>query len=98
MYKDLQRLHQPTPKHANFPTPPASKKTTNVSPEVNLTDIKNNTTPSFAQVTSNKSSNSNLQDNNKMLFEFLNEFKSLINPLLALLTTVLNKLILKNDN
>jgi hypothetical protein len=96
VYKDLQRLHQPTPKHANFPAPPASIKTTNVSPEVSLTDIKNNTTPYFAQVTSNNSSNINPQDNNKILIEFLNEFKSLINPLLALLTTVL-KLILKND-
>lgn len=98
MYKDLQRLHQPIPKRSNFPTPPASKQTTNVSPEVNLTDIKNNTTPSFAQVTSNNSSNSSPQDNNKMFIEFLNEFKSLINPLLTLFTTVLNKLISKNDN
>jgi hypothetical protein len=72
VYKDLQRLHQPTQKYANFPTLPDSKKTINVSPEVNLTEIKNNTTPSFAQVTSNNSSNSNPQDNNKMLIEFLN--------------------------
>lgn len=49
--------------------------------------------PSYANATSNSNSSPSTQTEFSLLTNFLNEFKSLLNPLMSLLTTVLDKLI-----
>jgi len=60
-------------------------------------DINPSPTPSYAQVTSGQSSNQHLPppaaDINKTITSFLEGFKSLINPLIALLTKLITSLL-----
>lgn len=52
---------------------------------------------SYTQATSNHNSNLINQSNDTSLTNFQNDFKALINPLLSLLTTVLERLLAQND-
>lgn len=65
-----------------------------------------NINPSYSQVTQNKNNPTNnakisdqcLSENLTILLSsFINDLKSLINPLISLLTTVINKILLKDD-
>lgn len=65
-----------------------------------ITNTPSDSPKSYAQAASpnNSSQTSNSLTNDNTLLNFLNEFKSLINPLLSLLTTVLDRLIKQNAN
>jgi len=100
IYQDLRKTRQPKSKNITQRSTQDPPKHFS-SPKVNPTDSNNKITPTYAQIAANSPDESNnlLDSNlgsNKIIFDFLNEFKSLINPLLSLLTTVLNQLLTKN--
>lgn len=64
----------------------------------------NNTQKTYSKAAQNSHTNNLPQQNNNdssnltnQLSSFISEFKSIINPLITLLTTVINKFLLKND-
>jgi len=64
----------------------------------------NNTQKTYSKATQNPQTNNQPQHNNNdslnltnQLSSFISELKSIINPLITLLTTVINKFLLKND-
>ena len=99
IYKNLQKLRIP---NSRFQQP-------TINTQFNLiqaTALPTETRPpppkqrSYANVTSNQEppNTQTIQpDTGNMLTSFITKFKALINPLLSLLTTVLNKLIQQND-
>jgi len=106
-YKNLQQLRKPTSnKNSNFSNNNIVNnvnyvKNSNCEATQQPTS-SNNTSPklsqSYAQAASpiNSTQTSNNSMNDSTLLNFLNEFKSLINPLLSLLTTVLDRLLNQN--
>jgi hypothetical protein len=109
VYKNLQQLRKPTSnKNSNYTNKNIAKNVNNDN--VKNTDCEATQQPStntfipqrpnytYAQDTSPNNSfqipNNSINEN--ALFNFLNEFKSFINPLLSLLTTVLNSLLSQN--
>lgn len=98
IYKDLQR--RKNPKSSNHLSNNFSYKNTYVQ---DTHTVKASTmhppesTPTYAQATSNSHSNhtvpSPTPDINKIMSTFIDEFKQLINPLIALLTKVITKLL-----
>lgn len=109
VYKNLQHLRKPTSnKNSNYTNKNIVNNVNNVY--VKNTDCEATQQPTtntfipqrpnltYAQATSpnNSSQIPNNSINENALFNFLNEFKSLINPLLSLLTTVLNSLLSQN--
>jgi len=77
----------------NDPSPIFSNKT---DPNVKYADVLKNTnqndTPKYYNDTA-----TNINDLTKHFTLFISDLKSVINPLISLLTTVINKIILKND-
>jgi len=64
----------------------------------------NNTRKTYSKAAQNLNTNNQPQHNNKdslnltnQLSSFISKLKSIINPLITLLTTVINKVLLKND-
>lgn len=109
VYKNLQQLRKPTSnKNSNYTNKNTEKNVKNDN--VKNTDCEATQQPTtntfipqrpnytYAQATSpnNSSQIPSNSINENALFNFLNEFKSLINPLLSLLTTVLNSLLSQN--
>lgn len=105
IYKDLQRLRKPALNiHSNY------QNNKNVINNVNNTyceatqqpTVNNHTPPKHSQTyaqathTNNSVPTSINQINDNTLSNFLNEFKTIINPLLSLLTTVLDRLLAQN--
>jgi len=104
IYKELQRqkISSTLSKriHTNFNT-----QTTNVqsshSPDCTFPNQPNPQTQTYAQATSNASTNdaqspttdTQLPDLNKLMTNFLDKFKNVINPLISLLTKVISKLL-----
>ncbi|KAL4085043.1 hypothetical protein QTP88_027881 [Uroleucon formosanum] len=91
IYKDLQR--RKNPKSSNHLSNKFSYKNTNVQDTHTVkasTTHPSESTPTYAQATSNSHSNhtepSPAPDINKIMSTFIDEFKQLINPLIALLT------------
>ncbi|KAL4111813.1 hypothetical protein QTP88_015698 [Uroleucon formosanum] len=91
IYKDLQR--RKNPKTSNHLSNKFSYKNTNVQDTHTVkasTTHPSESTPTYAQATSNSHSNhtepSPAPDINKIMSTFIDEFKQLINPLIALLT------------
>lgn len=106
IHKELQKLRHPNPKGTKNQTPFSTLKTTqdnqNTPPPNSTSPTSSPTTHqrTYANATASQDPPSALSshaDTSTMLNNFLNEFKTIINPLLSLLTTVLNKLILNND-
>lgn len=102
-YKSLQQLQKPTSKkNSNFTSNDVSNNVnydnnTNVEAthqHTSNTNIPPKSFKSYAQAASpnNSSPTPNNSINDSTLLNFLNEFKLLINPLLSLLTTVLDSL------
>ncbi|VVC39861.1 Pre-C2HC domain [Cinara cedri] len=105
IYKDLQRLRKPASDiHDKY------HYNKNIVNNVNNTNcdatqqptFNNHTPPKLSQTytqaahTNNLVPTSNNQINDNTFSNFLNEFKALINPLLSLLTTVLERLLAEN--
>jgi len=98
IYKDLQR--RKNPKSSNHLSNNFSYKNTYVQDTHTVkasTIHPSESTPTYAQATSNSHSNhtvpSPAPDINKIMSTFIDEFKQLINPLIALLTKVITKLL-----
>lgn len=89
LYKE-NNVQVPT---GNDPSPNCSNKTDH---NVNYADVLKNTnqndTPKY-----NNDTTTNINDLTKHFSLFISDLKSVINPLISLLTTVINKIILKND-
>ncbi|XP_025424523.1 uncharacterized protein LOC112693598 isoform X2 [Sipha flava] len=108
IYKDLQQLRKPaTNNHGNYQNNKNVVNNINITKNTNCEATQqptvNDYTPpkrslTYAQATHNNNSDptSNNQINDNTLSNFLNEFKALINPLLSLLTTVLDRLLAQN--
>jgi len=109
VFKNLQQLRNKKQPPSKSNTNKTEENTNCINPTVynpplNSTSHTNNS-QTYSQATrQNKnpiytnSEQQNLQNENMttQLTSFLNEFKSLINPLISLLTTVIDKLLLKN--
>lgn len=107
VYKDLQRAKKPNTK-SNYVTNNPKINSFNVkdSNPSNVThpNQSHSSNPTYAQATSGCHSNPGSHSNNSvppttpdlniMLTKFLDDFKSLINPLLSLLTKVIEKLLI----
>lgn len=100
VYRDLQRGRKQTTK-SNFLSDNVRNKTTNVRGTHPLTNAHpnqpSNHSPTYAQATSGQS-DINIppiptQDLSNTITNFLEEFKSLINPLISLLNKVITKLL-----
>ena len=101
VYKEIQRRKKPSPNNAFLSDNPRFKKY-NVQTSHPENDTPPNNARTYAQATSGQrtshpspSSESNI--NNAMTI-FLEEFKSLINPLIALLTKVISSLLDKKND
>ena len=102
VYKDLQRAKKPYTK-SNFVPTNTRFNTTNVRDSHSTNDTQPTQpdphSPTYAQATSGRSANnptpSNTPDLNSTITNFLEDFKSLINPLISLLTKVIEKLLAK---
>lgn len=108
VYKDLQRAKKPNTK-SNYVAINSKINSFNVKVSNPSNDTYPNQSHScnstYAQVTSGSHANSGSHSNNSvppttpdlnnMLTKFLDDFKSLINPLLSLLTKVIEKLLIK---
>jgi len=102
IYKDLQRVKKPFTK-SNFVSTNTKTNFSNVkdSRPSNDTHLNQSNThfPTYAQATSgrpvNNAASETTPDLNKTITRFLEEFKSLLNPLMSLLTTVIDKLLTK---
>lgn len=101
IHKKLQKLRLPNSRIQQLPT---IKMQTNQHIQATALPVETHQPlpqqRSYANVTANQESpntQTNQLDTSIMLTNFINDFKALINPLLSLLTTVLNKLILQND-
>jgi hypothetical protein len=99
VYRDLQRGRNQTTK-SNFLSDNVRNKTTNVRGTHPLTNAHpnqpSNHSPTYAQATSGQSDNTlpiPTQDLSNTITNFLEEFKSLINPLISLLNKVITKLL-----
>lgn len=97
VYKDLQNRKKP---HQNtFQSDNIRNKKLNVQSDHPVeTSLKYpNRSPTYAQVTSNEPPNnltsSPVLDLNKIMSSFIDDFKQLINPLIALLTKVISSLL-----
>ena len=104
IYKDLQWAKRK-------PFTPSNLVLTNTNIKYNFTNVKdshptndthpnqsNSHTPTYAQATSGRHSNTappSTPDLNMTITRFLEEFKSLLNPLMSLLTKVIEKLQVK---
>lgn len=77
----------------NDPSPNCSNKT---DLNVNYADVLKNMNPSDSPKYHNDTT-TNINDLAKQFSLFISDLKSVINPLISLLTTVINKIILKND-
>ncbi|KAL4098670.1 hypothetical protein QTP88_023222 [Uroleucon formosanum] len=106
-YKKLQRsntqyinkkTNQSTIKHNNLTTPVNNTSVYNVTQQNLSSSNINHSYKSYAQITKNTPPDEqpHTVDNHisQKIVSFLEELKSLINPLISLLTTVINKLIL----
>lgn len=107
VYKQLQRSRKPT---TNNPKPNFTNSNSTVIRNVSINNNECKTTQqqptqsnpnpyqtrSYAQVTSDQNPNASNNNENATLSNFINEFKALINPLLSLLTTVLDRLLAQN--
>lgn len=101
IYKDLQRFRKPTTSNNHTAHNNAKGRINNVNN--NNCTVNQQQPPeshslprTYAHATSNQNPDKNHNDN-CILTNFLSEFKSLINPLLSLLTTVLDRLLAQND-
>jgi len=102
IYKDLQRAKKPYTK-SNFVPTNTRFNTTNVRDSHPINDTHPTQpdphSPTYAQATSGRSANnptpSTTPDLNSTITNFLEDFKSLINPLISLLTKVIEKLLAK---
>ncbi|KAL4103331.1 hypothetical protein QTP88_018708 [Uroleucon formosanum] len=102
IYKDLQRVKKPFTK-SNFVSTNTKTNFSNVkdSRPSNDTHLNQSNThfPTYAQATSgrpvNNAASETTPDLNNTITRFLEEFKSLLNPLMSLLTTVIDKLLTK---
>lgn len=81
----------PSPHQANPLTPPLLTSSTYVQPQISYANIASETKPKSTPTSAQPS------DFTTSLNNFISEFKSIINPLLSLLTTVISQL-LKNNN
>jgi len=98
MYKDLQRFRKPnSSNHVSQNNVTKGRNNTNI----NNCKVPQQQTPdtispprTYAHATSGHTPNT--ESNDKSLMNFLSEFKALINPLLSLLTTVLDRLLAQN--
>lgn len=102
IYKDLQRRKKPSPS-SNFMYENSKTKFTNVQashPIIHsIPSQPSPQTQTYAQVTSNAPSDNTIippPDINKIMSSFIDDFKSLINPLISLLTKVISCLLDKN--
>jgi len=107
VYKQLQRSRKPTTNNLK-PNFTSSNSTVIRNVSINNNECKttqqqptqSNLSPyqthSYAQVTSDQNPNAFNNNENATLSNFINEFKALINPLLSLLTTVLDRLLAQN--
>lgn len=97
VYKDLQRRKKPPNSNNFFLSDNIRDKSLVVKDSHPTHDTNPNQTPSYAQVTSGHSPNQQLPppaaDINKTITSFLEDFKSLINPLISLLTKVITSLL-----
>lgn len=100
VYRDLQRGRKQTTKSKSFLSDNIKNKTTNVKdshPVANSHLFQSSKHfPTYAQATSGQSDNSlpiPTQDLSNTITNFLEEFKSLINPLISLLNKVITKLL-----
>jgi len=96
VYKDLQRRKKPATNNF-FLSDNIRDKSRIVKDSHPAHDTNTNPTLSYAQATSGQSSNHHLPspsaDINKTITSFLEDFKSLINPLISLLTKVITSLL-----
>jgi len=98
VYRDLQCGRKQTTKR-NFLSDNIRNKTTNVKDSHSLTNSHSNQPPNhcptYAQATSGESDKTPIstQDLNNSITNFLEELKSLINPLISLLDKVITKLL-----
>jgi len=102
IYKDLQRAKKPTSKGNFAPTysRPNSSNVKDTHPSNDTHPNHSNAhTPTYAQATSGRATNNTTSESttdlNITITKFLEDFKSLINPLLSLLTKVIEKLLIK---
>lgn len=97
VYKDLQRRKKPATSNNFFLSDNIRDKKHIVKDSHPANDANTNPTLSYAQATSGQSSNHHLPppaaDINKTITSFLEDFKSLINPLISLLTKVITSLL-----
>lgn len=97
VYKDLQRRKKPATSNHFFLSDNVRDKSSSVKDSHPTNDNNPNPTPTYAQATSGQSSNQHLPppatDINKTITNFLEDFKSLINPLISLLTKVITSLL-----
>lgn len=102
IYKDLQRVKKPFTK-SNFVSTNTKTNFSNVKDSRPFNDThlnqSNTHSPTYAQATSgrpvNNAASETTPDLNNTITRFLEEFKSLLNPLMSLLTTVIDKLLTK---
>lgn len=100
IHKNLQKLRNPNSRNQQQPT--INTQSSHIQATALPTETRSPPPQqrSYANVTSNQeppNTQTNQLDTGTMLTSFINDFKALINPLLSLLTTVLNKLIQQND-
>jgi len=102
VHKELQKLRHPNQKtNHTFQNHIQSNVNFQATAHAAQTFPSNFHHKTYANITANHEPppipNTNQIDTGTMLTNFINEFKAIINPLLSILTTVLNKLILQND-
>jgi len=101
VYKEIQRRKKPQLNKA-FLSDNSRFKIHNVQTSHPTNDAPPNTTRSYAQATSGQHSThpppSSEPNMNKVMTHFLEEFKSLLNPLITLLTKVISSLLNKNND
>jgi len=100
VYKELQRRKKPVPSNA-FISDNVRYKSYNVQASHPVNDTPPNPSPSYAQATAGQSQNLPTPETapniNITITNFLEEFKTLINPLISLLTKVISSLLDKKN-
>jgi len=102
IYKDLQRAKKPFSKGNFVPTytgPNSSNDKDSHPSNDTYPNHPNAHTPTYAQATSGRATNNTTSEStpdlNTTITRLLEDFKSLINPLLSLLTKIIEKLLIK---
>ena len=84
--KKINKEHQPIPTLAITPIPPPSRRSGNEAPSPNSKEK-----PSYAEIAANRPPP---DQSLHIITKFLDELKSILNPLLTVLTSLINKITL----